>query len=332
MTVLITAGSGMIGSNVARLLVKEFDEKIVIYGRRPFEPSSSILSDVSDHLITAIGTLTDLAYLLRLIEVEQVDRIVHCAAMLPPADAQRPMECLDVNVIGTATLLEAARLSGVHRIVTLSSAAVMGDPEEMDIPSPEENLVLPPTGMYALSKLTGEYLVHTYREMFGVDAVCVRPTAVWGPGFRPERINPVPGLILSVARGESVSRASGADTKFDLTYVKDEAQGIVRALMHEKLLPYYVYNVSFGRNVSVGDVVQVLQDVRPDVKVSIGPGLWAGVLARGRQRDTQYRASQRPAQDVTRARRDFGYEPAWPVERAIPDFMRWFETGQYDEQ
>ncbi|MFC2066429.1 hypothetical protein ACFLUO_05130, partial [Chloroflexota bacterium] len=63
--------------------------------------------------------------------------------------------------------------------------------------------------------------------------------------------------------------------------------------------------------------------------IEMGSGPWGGTLAKGKQSDLAYRSSQRPPQDITRARKDFGFEPEWPVERAIPDWVRWLKEGKY---
>jgi nucleoside-diphosphate-sugar epimerase len=81
----------------------------------------------------------------------------------------------------------------------------------------------------------------------------------------------------------------------------------------------------------MGSVVEILQGIFPDQKIEIGPGLWAGVLSKGKQEGLTYRSSQRPPQDITRARTDFGYDPNWPIERAIPDYVRWLQESTYGD-
>jgi nucleoside-diphosphate-sugar epimerase len=190
--------------------------------------------------------------------------------------------------------------------------------------------MLPAVGIYPITKLTCELLVNTYRELYGIDAAIVRPRSVYGPGrWSVHHPMPVPAVIQAVARGESVVKPTGSDTRFDLTYVKDEANGIIAALRHPERLANHVYNISFGRNVSMSEVFEVLRKERPKVKIEVGPGLWEGVLPTGRQRDASYHSSQRPPQDVSRAKADFGFEPVWPVERAIPDYLDWLAGDGY---
>lgn len=332
MTVLVTGGTGLIGSNVARLLATAHDTDVVVLDRLASPPEGSVLADVADRVPFVAGTVTDLSFLIRTIKEFEVDRVVHSAALIAGTASARPIEALEVNVLGTANVLEAARICGLRRVIALSSSAVMGAPTDLETPRTEEAIVLPATGIYPLSKLALEHLVHTYREIYGVDAAAIRPRSVYGPG--PWSVNhpmPVPRVIHAVVRGEDVVKPTGADTRFDLTYVKDEAEGIIRALFHEGQLNHHVYNISYGRNVSMGAVLEILRPLFPDVRIEVGPGLWDGVLPSGAQKDGVYRSSQRPCQDVTRAREDFGYEPVWPVERAVPDYVRWLTDGTYEE-
>lgn len=330
MSVLVTGGNGLIGSNVARILAEDHGEEVVILDAAPDVAGRSILSDVGQRIRYVQGSVTDLSMILRIVKDHDVTSIVHSAAIIAGAAARRPAEALEVNILGTVNVLEAVRIAGLRRAVAMSSSAVMGDPEDLETPRQEEDIMLPAVGIYPISKLTCELLVNTYRELYGVDAAIIRPRSVYGPGrWSTHHPMPVPQVIQAVARGEAVVKPTGSDTKFDLTYVKDEANGVIRALQIEKPLPHAVYNISFGRNVSMSEVFEVLRELRPDVRIDVGPGLWEGVLPTGRQRDATYRSSQRPPQDVNRAREDFGYSPVWPVERAVPDYLRWLEEGSY---
>lgn len=330
MAVLVTGGTGLIGSNVARLLVVEHGQDVVVIDRLGDAPTGSVISDLKDRVTYVQGTVTDLSLLLRTIQQHKVEYVVHSAAIVAGAASARPIEALETNIVGTGLVLEAARIAGLRRVIALSSSAVMGSPEDLVTPRAEDDIVMPPTGLYPMSKLACEHLVHTYRQIYGVDTAIIRPRSVYGPG--PWSIHhgmPVPRAIQAVVNGEPLTRATGADTSFDLTYVKDEANGIIGALLHDGPLHHYVYNVSQGKNVSMGQVFEVLRQLFPSATIDVGPGLWEGILARGEQKDATYRSSQRPPQDISRASADFGYRPEWPVERAVPDYVRWLQEGSY---
>jgi UDP-glucose 4-epimerase len=330
MAILVTGGTGFIGSNVARILVTRHDVEVVVLDvrGRPSDPGSPV-TELGDRIKYVVGSVTDLALLMHVIKDHHVDAVVNGAALLGQAAAMRPLEALAINVIGTANVLEAARIHGLRRVVQVSSSAVMGAPEDLSKPRREEEIVIPLTGIYPLSKFADEQLVNTYRQLYGVDAVAVRPRTVYGPGAYPGTPTPVKNLVEAACRGEDIVRESGSDTQFELSYVKDIAQGIIKALHLPDQPPYHVYNLSYGQNVKLSAVVETLRELFPDLRIEVGSGLWEGVAAAGGQRDLVYRSLQRPPQDISRARSDLGYAPAWPVARAIPDYVRWLKEQAY---
>jgi UDP-glucose 4-epimerase len=329
MSVLVTGGTGLLGANVARLLATEHDDEVVVFDLVA-PGSGNVLADLKDRVKFVAGSVADLSQVLHAVQDHGVESIVNLAALVTQTASLRPLEALQVNVIGTANILEAARLLGLGRVIVLSSSSVYGAPEDLVTPIREEQIVLPSTGMYPLTKHACEQLTNTYRELYKVDTTSIRPRGGYGPGVAGhERAAPIPRVIQAAARGEPIVKESGADAVFEPSYVKDTARGIVAALKWPDPLPSHVYNVSFGQNVVMSSVLDVLKELLPDVHIEVGPGPWEGVLARGKQTDLTYRSSQRPPQDITRARNDFGYEPAWPIERAIPDYVRWLRTGEY---
>lgn len=330
MTVLVTGGTGFIGSNVARILVTEHDEKVVVLDirGRPSDPGSPVAA-LGDQIKYVIGSITDLALLMHVIKDQHVDAVVNGAALLGQAAAMRPVEALTINVIGTAHVLEAGRIHGLRRVVQVSSSAVMGAPEDLSKPRKEEEVVIPLNGIYPLSKFADEQLVNTYRQLYGVDSVAVRPRTVYGPGAYPGTPTPVKNLVEAACRGEDIVLESGSDTQFELSYVKDIARGIIKALYLSERPPYHVYNLSYGQNVKLAVAVEALRGLFPALRIEVGAGLWQGVAATGGQRDLIYRSLQRPPQDISRAYLDLGYVPAWPVERAIPDYVRWLKERAY---
>ena len=284
MSTLVTGGTGLIGLNVVRRLIADGND-VVVLDRMPPPAESSPISDVADRVKYISGSVTDLAFVLNTVKENDVRDVIHMAAIQTTTASLHPIEALQVNVMGTANIFEAARITDLRRVVVMSSSAVMGAPDDLVTPRREDQIVLPATGIYPLSKLTIEQLTHTYRALYGVDATSIRPRTVYGPGT-PHFDHPVPvGLVVEAAcRGEDIIRETGSDTQFDLTYVKDEAQGIVKALKSEKPLTHHVYNVSFGTNVSMGSVVGILRGIFPDQKIEIGPGLWAACSARANKR------------------------------------------------
>lgn len=328
MTVLVTGGAGAIGSNVARAFLEE-GRRVVVYDRFLPRPDKGVLGDDCEQVRAEVGDITDLSNLVDVITKHDVEGIVHCAAMLPPNDNNlRPIEALTVNIIGTANVLEAARILGLGPIVVASAAGVMGRPVDVRTPRKEEDVVLPLAGIYPLSKLTCEQLVYTYRQLHGLNATAVRPRNVYGPGVQ-FRIQPMFEIVFTVLEGKDFVRDSGGDSTFDYTYVKDVARGIL-LLYEADAPPHYVYNLSRGEVVTMTEVADAVRAVFPDRRIEVGPGPWEGVVEGGRELALNVtHPAIMPPQDITRARKDLGYEPEWDIRRGVADWFRWFDTGKY---
>jgi UDP-glucose 4-epimerase len=245
MSILVTGGAGTIGSNICRMLAEQ-GRDVVAYDVVPAS-RNSVLNDVVDRVQVETGSINDLSNLLRVIKARKVEGIIHCAALVAIPSNQRPIEALEVNVIGTAKILEAARIADLGRIVILSTSSVMGAPEDLDTPRKEEEVSLPLLGIYRLSKLTCEQLVYTYRQLYKVDTIAVRPRTVFGPGSIGKSSWPLIQVIEAAAAGKPIQFETGGDTAFDFTYVKDSAKGMIQAY-DCKSPRYYLYNLSVGEN------------------------------------------------------------------------------------
>jgi UDP-glucose 4-epimerase len=304
-------------------------ESVVVFDNRSINADArTALSDLGGQVNYVVGTVTDLAAILHTVNYYQVDSIIHIPAVVGTRADRYPIEALHINVIGTANILEAARLQGLRRVVIVSSSAAMGDPADAVTARREDETVMPLKGVYPVSKLTAEMLTHTYREVHGIDAVAIRPRTVYGPVARTSPM-PIKTIAEAVCRGEAVSYEHGADAQFDLTYVKDFARGLLQAFFASGRLPYYVYNVSYGANLSLASVVDAIRAARPAASIELGSGPWGSAVEGVRPGIEVTSSPAKPAQDNSRARSDFGYEPIWNLDRAIPDYLHWIETGIY---
>jgi UDP-glucose 4-epimerase len=327
MSIMITGGTGAIGSNVARVLLN-VGKTVVLFDRMPPRPDNSILAGFGERLIVEIGDITDSASVFDVVVKNKVEGIIHFAAMLPPHQNNlRPIEALKVNIIGSANMLEAARLLGLGPVLMASAAGVMGRPKDLATPRKEEDVILPLAGIYPLSKLALEQLVYTYRQLHKINTTAIRPRNVYGPGAN-FRIQPLFEMFFAALQGKDFVRKAGGDSVFDYTYVKDIAKGIVQ-LYETKAPPYYVYNMSRGRGVTMSEVATAMRKVFPDRKIEVGPGSWEGVVEGGKEFELTVHPAVMPPQDIGRAKSDFGYSPEWELERGLADWLRWFKTGQY---
>ncbi|MDE3100654.1 MAG: NAD(P)-dependent oxidoreductase [Chloroflexota bacterium] len=329
MTVLVTGGAGAIGGNVARMLLEK-GQRVVVYDRIPVTPQNKVLAGFDEpQLVSEVGAISDTSAVFDVVSRHKVDGIVHLAGMLPPHQCDlRPVEAINTNIVGTANVLEAARILGISPVVCASAAGVMGRPKDVHTPRKEEDVILPLAGIYQMTKLAIEQLVYSYRQLHKMTGVtAIRPRNVYGPGCAP-RIQPLFELFFAALDGQDFVRPDGGDSTFDYTYVKDMAKGVVQ-LFETKAPPSYVYNLSRGRATKMSECAEVMQRLFPAQRISIGPGAWEGVIEGGKEFELTVHPAVMPPQDVSRAAQDFGYAPEWDIERGLTDWVRWSRTGAY---
>lgn len=164
MAALITGGNGFVGLNLAEELLTS-GRTVVTFSRRPLpEPARQELADLDGILITEQGDVRDCDALRRVIAENAVDRVFHGAIVTAGRhrELSSARDIVDINVMGTVAVLDAARHEGVKRVVYASSGAVYGDsrfgPEPLDETAP-----FAPTALYGITKVTGELLTRRYQ-------------------------------------------------------------------------------------------------------------------------------------------------------------------------
>jgi UDP-N-acetylglucosamine/UDP-N-acetyl-alpha-D-glucosaminouronate 4-epimerase len=252
-TYLVTGGAGFIGSNVVAELCRRGEHVRVLDdlsgGRRENLDGMGarvelIEGDVCDPAVAARGVLgTD--YVVHLAAVPSVERSVKA-----PHDSHR------VNVLGTLTLLEAARGAGVRRLVYAGSSSAYGDSLEQ----PKRETMLPrPLSPYAATKLAGEAYAQAWHACFGLPTVVLRYFNVYGP--RQDPSSPYAAVIPRFARAALSGAAptvygDGRQTR-DFCFVDDAARATLQACV-APLAEGRTINVGCGKSVSVLEVIDAL--------------------------------------------------------------------------
>lgn len=241
----LTGGSGFIGSHVADALVERGADIVVL--DKVIREDNLDAALRSGRVRVEDGDITDRNALERVFE--GVDGVFHLAVLPLGPCLEQPRACLDVNVVGTFNVLEAAHAAGVTKVVLSSASSVYGDtPETMNESHPLEARTL-----YGASKIAGEFFVRAFNDMYGLDYVALRYMNVYGT--RQEG-----GLIMSVLRriesGEPPVIAGDGSQSFDFVDVRDVAEANVRAM--ESKVSDEVFNVGSGTEVTVREIVERL--------------------------------------------------------------------------
>jgi UDP-glucose 4-epimerase len=246
---LVTGGSGFVGSHVVDELVKRGAEEVVVFDK-VVRDENLAQARADGNVRTIEGDVTELEQLKS--AAEQADGVFHLAVLpIGPSEAD-PRLALDVNVVGTFNVLDAAQSAGVKKVVFSSASSVYGDTNE----TMDESHPLEARSMYGASKIAGEYFLRAFREIHGLDYVTLRYMNVYGP--RQDG-----GLIVSVLRriesGEAPLIQGDGSQSFDFIHVADVARLNVAAM--ESGVGGEAFNVGSGGEASVKEIVEKLIDL-----------------------------------------------------------------------
>lgn len=321
-TIMITGGAGFLGTYVTRMLAERGD-RVVIFDAAGSAPELAVLTaPFEQNIVRVRGQILDLSSLLRCVQQHSVERIFHAAALYdPPYSLEDPAITFQVNVNGTINVLEAARFLGVKRVVHSSSIAVYA-PRQYEPINETHPILLPsagnPLGPYGASKAAAEIVGLTYYSTNGVDFVALRNSAIYGYGMRyPMYIKP---MIENSLRKQPTRFASGGDMRRDYTHVKDIAQAVLKALdAPASVLTQRVFNIGSGNMHSATQVAETVRSLLPQADIEIAAG-----LSELEQSDMRARGTL----DLTAARKQLKYEPAYSLEAGIRDYIEMFRAAQ----
>ncbi len=258
MKVLITGGAGFVGTNLTIELLKiGHDVKIID------DLSTGLEQNVPKDAELIKASILDLEKLHK--ASKNSDVIVHLGARgSVPRSIKDPVATHNVNSTGTLNVLEAARANESHYIFS-SSSSVYGS--NMALPK-NENMVLRPLTPYAASKMSGEALSLSYSNSFALSVSAFRFFNIFGPWQRPdhEYAAVIPKWISKCLAGDEIEIFGNGEQTRDFTYVTTVVQVIVNCISNKVLHPEPV-NLAYGNNISLNQVVRLLRDTFPTLKV-----------------------------------------------------------------
>jgi UDP-glucose 4-epimerase len=256
MNVLVTGGAGFIGSHIVRGLLERGDRVRVLdnfsTGKR--ENLAGLDVEIVEADLRNASRVTSAC--------RGIETIFHQAAFVSvPQSMREPTECFDVNVTGTASLLQAAHKYGVKRVVFASSAAVYGDSDAYPL---AEETPLRPLSPYAASKRVDEIYGQLYTTSFGLEVVGLRYFNVYGPRQRPDSqyAAAVPIFIRRLLDGKPITIFGDGGQTRDLIFVGDVVRANLAAAAHPSA-PGGVFNICTGQETRIIDLVEILQELFP---------------------------------------------------------------------
>src|SRR5579875_1352164 len=186
--VLVTGGTGFIGSYVVRTLLDQ-GRRVCLFDSSDLSPEARfVLGAQAGQVPIDQGSIDNCPRLMEVVKHRQPQAIVHIAAIVDPLFLlTNPYTALHVNVAGTVNVLEAARVFGVERVVYFSSIGVLPAAQYQPIDAAHPIILPtqgPASGAYGASKVAGEAFGFAYQQGFGLDFRVIRPSAAYGFGMK----------------------------------------------------------------------------------------------------------------------------------------------------
>src|SRR5579875_768001 len=316
MAIMITGGTGFLGSYLTRYLVLEkgiSGKNLVLFDRYP---NRDRIGEVANDVVMLTGDITEPSEIAAAMKAYEIDQIFHLAAILgEPAPAQ-VVSFMRVMCDGTLNVFEAARIFGVKRVVYASSVAVYGRAsfrgkkitDELDEDDPPA-----PTTFYGMCKLYAENLAALYSRRFGLETVGLRPTSVfgwgrWVRGSYASGLTPVPDnphyMVLPelAALGRPVAMPPD-NTESDWIYAADAAEAWYCAMNTPKpRRPVYNMAAEMRR---MAEVTDHLRKLLPDAHITV----------------SEQPVPTVPKMNYENLRKDLGFQPRYTMETGMIHYL-----------
>lgn len=328
--VLVTGGSGFIGSNFVRLALKKLpDCRLVNLDKLTYAGNPRSLADVENDTRYRFvkGDICDGELVSRLFAEEQIDTVVHFAAESHvDRSIQGPAEFINTNILGTFTLLEAARKAWLSEEATLKSHArrflhvstdeVYGSLGETGLFT--ENTPFDPRSPYSASKASSDHLVSAYHHTYGLPTLVTNCSNNYGPFQFPEKL--IPLIINNALSGKDLPVYGDGRNVRDWLFVVDHCEAILSVLAQGRVGE--TYNVGGNSEKQNIEVVRAICDLLDE----LAPALAGGSSRQTLIRFVKDRAGhdRRYAIDASKIRNELGWEPSVTFEQGLRDTVCWY--------
>jgi dTDP-glucose 4,6-dehydratase len=310
MRLLVTGGAGFIGSNFVRYWTAAHpDDRVVVFDKLTYAGNRANLADLEEQVRFVEGDICDLDTVARALADESIDTVVNFAA-----ESHNSLAVLDpgrffrTNVIGTQTLLEAARRAGLARFHHISTCEVYGD---LDLDSDEslsEDSPYRPRTPYNASKAGADHAVRAYFESFELPVTITNCCNNYGPFQFPEKV--IPLFTVKAIDDTPLPMYASTKNRREWLHVDDHCRAIEVVLAEGRIGETYNVGSSVERSIEeIADVVLESLGKAADLKTIVPdrPG-----------HDRRYLL------DSTKIRTELGWQPAVPFEKGLAETVAWY--------
>lgn len=322
MKILITGGTGMLGSAIIRLYHQHHDLHFI--GR-----NAHIVKQLTEKY-PVTGHILDLCDSAQLIELcQNMDAIIHCAALSSPWGTYQ--EFYQANVIATENLLTAAEKNNVPTFIHISTTAVYFNFKDRRKITEQDSVAFPFCNDYANTKYQAEQKVLAS----SIKSVILRPRGIFGPNDRA-----IVPRLLSAVRGRFLILPSARNPVVDITYVDNVAEAVLLACQHAPLLNSgEIFNISNDQPTPLHTILSVLLlALQRDVKIVALPYFFIAPIITLNEKIRHF-LPHRPEPKITRysagllnyhqtlsnkkARELLGYQPKVTINEGIRRYVQW---------
>lgn len=306
MKIAVTGGAGFIGSHIVDAYIAEGHDVVVLDNF-----STGKKDNINKQASVEKVDITDAAKIKKIFEKEKFDIVNHHAAQANVrVSVDDPVHDASINILGSINVYEAARYTGVKKIIFASSGgAVYG--EQRYFPADEKHPKRP-YSPYGVSKHANEkYLVY-YKMVYGVEDVILRYTNVYGPRQNPLGEAGVVAIFTEklLKNEQPIINGDGTQTR-DYVYVDDIVKANVLALSDKA---HGIYNCSTGVEYSVNTIFQLLKlRTMSNCKVVHGPA--------------KVGEQKRSVCSHRKIEKSLGWKPEYDVEKGIGKTVEWFRAN-----
>ncbi|OFS23333.1 dTDP-glucose 4,6-dehydratase [Corynebacterium sp. HMSC04H06] len=311
-TLLVTGGAGFIGSNFVRLTLAETDYSVVVLDKLTYAGNRANIADrEGDRCSFVQGDITDAELVNQL--VRNVDAVVHFAAESHNDNSLRdPSPFIQTNLVGTFTLLEAARARGT-RFHHVSTDEVFGDLAIGADTRFTESTAYQPSSPYSASKAGSDHLVRAWARSFDLPVTVSNCSNNYGPYQHIEKF--IPRQITNILSGLRPKLYGTGEQVRDWIHVDDHNRAVIDILERGRLGE--TYNIGADQpdtsNLQVMETICELMGANGFDHVADRPG-----------------HDQRYAMDATKLRTELGWAPRFTDLRAgLEDTIAWYANNRY---
>jgi len=304
--ILVTGGAGFIGSHIADRLLEEGVKVRVLDDLSTGEKKNLAQHQNKKSFQFIEGDIRNLELVNK--AVRGVDAVIHEAALVSVTrSVEDPLLSNEINVTGTLNLLKASVDAHAKRFVLASSCAVYGDTETL--PN-HEKLAPKPLSPYAVDKLAAENYAKIFHNVYGLKTVSLRYFNVYGPR---QKHGPYSGVISTFINcfleNKPLTIYGDGEQTRDFVNVKDVVEANMLALTKREAVGE-VFNISKGEPITINKLTETLQKI-------MGKSFLKPVHAEPRPGDIKHSYG-----DITKARRNLGYEPRVQLEKGLSELVR----------